>query len=57
MDYDEDEYQPPRVIEIERRGSGKKSSIRGMSHLIHQELLDEKEKLASPDKKDKGIND
>lgn len=29
---------PTPVIEIERKGSGRKSSIKGMSNLIHNEV-------------------
>ena len=47
----EDFNMPNPVIEIERKGSGRKHSIRGMSNVIHQEVMNK-----SIHSEDKGEN-
>ena len=37
----QEEFIPPQIIEIERQGSGHRSSIKGMSNLIHDEIVNE----------------
>ena len=35
-------FVPPPIIEIERKGSGRKQSIKSMSNLIHDEIQSSK---------------
>jgi hypothetical protein len=42
---------PNPVLEIERKGSGRKKSIRGMSNVIHEEVMNQSRHSIHSDKK------
>ena len=45
MEFDDEIGQPPTpILEIERPGSGRRQSIKGMSNLIHEEIKNEDRK-------------
>ena len=43
-----DNFVPPPILEIERKGSGRKQSIKSMSNLIHDEIQSSKNSVRQP---------